>query len=439
MKKSVQLKQQRTTILEQQRSIVNKAKAENREFTPEEQADLDAKDQEIERLEGEIEVAERNEKREERFAAASGIGVHEPGQSSENREVQNIAERASIAKVLRGIVSGKGNYTPQGAEKELHEIGMEENRAAGGKAPEDVAFAYPINTINRATQQTVSQDSGEYGGALVQPQTLRTVDGLRPNLFLEELGATFLMGLTGGDLPLITSDAFNMAYYGEVEEIELQKQKFKGKILSPKRTAGAVDISNRLIFQSGVDVESWIQRELVGALGRTIQKAAINGTGTGANPTGLLQMTNINKAAGTAAVVATWERIIALQGLIEESDAGDTTLGYLIHPKVKAALKALKVDTGSGRFIFEKGMIDDLKTVSSSLVPLLTSSTSYPVIFGDWKEMFIGQWGALNIQANPYSADLANSTRFVFNTLSDSNVVNEKAFAVDNWIKGATS
>lgn len=441
MKKSVQLKQQRAAVLRAQQEIVDKAKAENRDFTAEEQAKLDAKDQEVEDLDKQIETAEKNEAREERIAAMTARSVGQgfagaPLGVGEQREADAIAERVSLSTVLRSLASREG-YRLEGAVKELHEIGLEQNREAGVKTPEDTAFAIPLRAVTRATQQTVSQDSGEYGGVLVQDQTLRMVEGLRPSLFLEELGATFFMGLQGGDLPLISSDAFNMAFMGEVDTITPQKQKFAGKVLSPKRVAGAVDISNRLLMQSSVDVESWIMNELRNALAVTIQTAAINGTGTGSNPTGLLQMTGINTTADSAAVVAAWEKLIELQGLIEEDNAGAGSLGYLIHPKVKAVLKSIKKDAGSGLFLYDNGTIDGVKTVSSSLVPLLT--TVYPIIYGDWKELFMGQWGSLNIQANPYSADLSNATRFVFNTYADSTVVNEKAFAVNKWIKGSTT
>lgn len=437
MKKSVQLKQQRAAIVREQQTVLDKARTEKRDFTDEEMSDLEKKDGEIEDLDKEIEKAEKNEAREQRIAemAARSVG-NDFDDKPEDREAREIFQRVSLSSVLREL-SSKNGLELKGAQKELHQIGLEENRLAGVVTPEDTAFAIPLRAVARATQQTVSEDSGEYGGELVQDQSLRMVQGLRPKLFLEDLGATFFLGLTGGDLPLISSDAFSMEFMGEVASITPQKQKFAGKILSPKRVAGAVDLSNRLLMQSSTDVEAWIMRELRNALGVTIQRAAINGTGVGANPKGLLQMTNINLAADSSAVVASHEKLIELQGLIEENDAGETSLGYLIHPKIKAILKVLKLDAGSGRFLFEDNSIDAIKTVSSSLLPLLTDV--YPVIYGDWKELFMGQWGSLNIQANPYSADLSNSTRFVFNTYADSEIVNEKAFAVNKWIKPSTT
>src|SRR5690606_9038011 len=251
MKKSDQLKQQRTAILRAQQTIVDAAKTANRDFTPEEQIDLEAKDAEVADLDKQIETAEKNEAREARFVALTGRSVgqgfnSEPLADPVQREIDKITERVSLSTVLRSLASKEG-YKLEGAAKELHEIGLEENRSAGVNTPDDTAFAIPLRAVQRATQQTVSQDSGEYGGELVQDQNLRMIEGLRPKLFLEELGATFFMGLQGGDLPLISSDAFNMAFMGEVDTITPQKQKFAGKKLSPKRVAGAVDISNRLL------------------------------------------------------------------------------------------------------------------------------------------------------------------------------------------------
>ncbi|MDM1325908.1 phage major capsid protein [Myroides odoratimimus] len=431
MKKSDILKQQRMAKLQAQKTIVDAAETSNRGLTPEEQTQIEAMDKEVDNLDSEIARELANEARQLRFAEF--LGSNGGSSTSEELEVISIQKRASMVTVLRGL-SNKNGYKLEGAEKELHEIGLAENRSAGVNVPEDTAFSFPINTVHRATQQTVSQDGGEYGGELVQDQSLRMVEGLRPSLFLEELGASFFMGLIGGDLPLITSDSFKMQYAGEVEEIDVQKGKFGGKKLSPKRTAGAFDISNRLLMQSSIDVENWILKEMRTGLGVVVQSGAINGTGLDNQPTGLLQMTGVNLAEDTAAVEATWKKIVELQSLIEESNSTDDSLGYLIHPRVKAVLKCLVKDPGAGQFIFNNKMIDDLNTKSSMIVPNL--SGCYPIIFGDWSQLFMGQWGAINIQANPYSADRANATRFVINTYTDSNIVNEKAFAVNKFIKG---
>ena len=122
-------------------------------------------------------------------------------------------------------------------------------------------------------------------------------------------------------------------------------------------------------------------------------------------------------------------------------DATDNNLGFIIHPKVKAALKQIKKDAGSGRFLLEAMAIDGLPFVSTSQVPTLDAGGTpvYPIIYGDFSQMVIGQWGSINVKINPYSADLSDSVRLVLNTHADMQIANPKAFAKNAFISAAVS
>ena len=48
--------------------------------------------------------------------------------------------------------------------------------------------------------------------------------------------------------------------------------------------------------------------------------------------------------------------------------------------------------------------------------------------------MTIGQWGAINIKVNPYSADLSDSVRLTLNTHADMQIANPKAFAKNAFL-----
>ena len=89
----------------------------------------------------------------------------------------------------------------------------------------------------------------------------------------------------------------------------------------------------------------------------------------------------------------------------------------------------------------KSGLIDGVKAVSSSLVPVLDASGTavYPLIYGDFSQMTIGQWGAINVSINPYSADLSNSVRLVLNTHADMQIANPKAFAKNALLTDAIS
>lgn len=423
MKKSDALKQQRHALLGLQDALVAKGEAENRAMSNDENAEFDTRQAEIEALSVQIERQLKIESNEVARAAASATSV--AGEDGEAREKRKIQERFSLNKAIRTVTKG-GSL--DGAEKEVNEIGLQENRTAGVSTADNVRFSMPISML-RATAQTKTEDSGEYGGMLVQNAAPRVVEGLNPKLFLEEMGATFLSGLVG-DVPMPVANAYAMAFVAETATVSPVKNKFEGPILKAKRAAGAVDISNQLIMQGSVDAEALVKSQILRGWSNVVQSAAINGAG-GVAPLGILGLTNVNVSAQATAAAATWARIVELQALIEEDNATEQSLGYLMHPKLKAALKQITKDAGSGRFLYEGDLIDGVKAMATSLVPVLDASGTavYPLIYGDFSQLFIGSWGSLGFVVDPYSAATSNSTRIVLNAYADAVVANEKAFA----------
>ena len=436
MKRSDILKQERASKVKAQGTLLETRKAEKRDtFTEDESAQFDTLDQEIRSLDAQIEQAEKEEKAEARAAAMAGAAGGDSLLDGEQKEKEKVFKRFSIIKALNAANPASRSEL-EGVEKEVHQIGIEESRNAKVDIPEDSRFSLPLSYLEtRATAQTVSEDSGDYGGKLVTDAAPRMVAPLRPKLAFEDLGATFLTGLSGGDIPLIVDNDFAMTFLAETAAITPQKKTYDGPSLSPKRAGGAVDISNRLLMQSSVDVENRIINGLRTGFQQLLHSACINGAG-GVAPTGLLSVAGVNASATVAAAAATWAQIVELQGLIEEDNATEQSLGYLLHPKLKAALKTITKDAGSGRFLLEGMEIDGYKFVSTSQVPVLDDGGTdvYPLIFGDFAQMVIGQWGAINVTVNPYSADLSNSVRLVLNTHADMQIANPAAFAKNAFL-----
>jgi len=434
MKKSDQLKQLRASKVKAQKDMLDTRKAEKRDaFNEEETTKFNDLDNEIEELRNQIVQAEKEEAAEAR-AAAFTAPVVTGTSDGEEAEKAKVFKRASIITAINAA-NPASNVELKGAEKEMHEIGLAESRKAGVTVPSESRLSIPLSYITRADQQTVTQDSGSFGGALVQNQAPQMIAPLRPKLVFEDLGATFMTGLTGGNIPLIVDNDFAMAFLAEGAAITPQKKEYAGPTLNPKRAGGAVDISNQLLMQSSIDVENRVSNGLRQGFAQLLHGACINGAG-GVAPTGLLNLAGVNAAAGSTAVAATWEKIVELQGLIEEDNTTMENLGYLLHPKLKAALKTIKKDAGSGRFLFEGTQIDATNTLVSSLVPVLDAAGTdvYPLIYGDFSQMVIGQWGSINVTVNPYSADLSDSVRLVLNTHADMQVANEKAFAKNAFL-----
>lgn len=427
MKKSVQLKQQRTAILRAQQTIVDKAKADNREFTPEEQTELDAKDTEVADLDTQIATAEKNEEREARIAALTAqpidTGFHGGGEgTAEQREINKLKERFSITKALRTATAG-GEQT--GIEAELNQEAIKEARDLKLDFNTENSFSIPASMV-RATGQTVTEDSGAFGARLV-PTDIRPVDGFIPRLILEDAGATFLTGLTG-DVSLPKAGDFAYTWLSEREAIVLNAAEIAGPTLKPKRAGAGVSISRQLLLQSSVDVDAMISGKLGTAAKFALERGAINGAG-GKAPLGLLNTPGILLAAETTGANAVWKDIVELWGLIEAEDAGEGT--FVLNSKLAASLRTITKDAGSGRFLMENGTIDGTKTIISSIIQTL--ATNETLIYGNFKEMYIGQWGGVNFTA--VSQPKTGEVEIYSNFYADVAIANPKAFAVNKFLK----
>jgi len=424
MLKIAQLLQERALKTKAQEDLVKARKEGDGKFTEEQRTQFSTLQTEIEALD--VDIAEERQIEEFEKAAAKKKGERQGGtkEKGEEAEKQEIIQRASISKVFRskGVLDG--------AEKELNEIGIQANRDAGVETPNDSRLTLPMSALR---EQSVTGNSGDKGGQFVVDQTPRVQMPFQPSTFLESLGATRLSGLTGGSIPLPVGQKFTMEWLAENAAITPQARDFKGPELKPERLGGAVDISRRLIVQSSVDTENIIRQILLMAYESTLGGAAINGSGNNNEPEGILNKDGVKLSVITQATDADFRQVTELMGLIDAEDATDVSRAYLMSPQLRAAYMSTMKDAGSGRFIMDRA--DDLNGYNvgaTSLVPVL--SGNQVLIYGDFSKLFIGEWGAISLLEDPYSASLKNNIRIVVNATAGVEIAQPNAFAVNKFI-----
>lgn len=431
MKKSAELKQKRAQKIEAQRTLRAKAEAEKRSLTELETAEFRTIQTEIDVYTGQIadEVAFEENLRSIEGSDDVNIIDDEPAKRAKNKG----QKRYSLAAHIRGAVGG--NLT--GVEKEVQERAVAEREARGLETNERAVYI-PQDFMTRATQQTVSQDSGDYGGQLVSDAAPVLIDALMPKLYLEALGANVWTGLTGGDVPLPVSANYNFQWLDEGETISNQKQKFGGPKLSPRRVGALVSITKRLLNQSSLDVESTIRKRLQDGIRRALEGAAVQGLAANKQPVGILNIAGVSASVNQIAAGApTYANIVELQGLIEDADATEISLGYLCNPKLRAKLKTISKGADMGGAICQNGLIDQVNTVSTSLVNKIAGTPdTYPIIYGDFSQLYVGVWGGIEIIVDSTStaAAAANSINLIINLEADVQIANTKAFAKNNFM-----
>lgn len=436
---SVKLKQERAKKVEAQKALRAKATEEKREKLNEEetkqfrelQAEIDDYDGQI----ADAEAYEENLRKQARDGKGEPVykrgGNGDDGQDPEAREKSKIFSEFRMSRAIGFVAEGRAL---DGAEKEVNEIAVQEARELELKVP-NKGFNIPSSML-RANSQTVTQDGGLYGGKLVKEDTGEILTPFIPRLTVEELGVKVLMGLTG-DYPLYSSGDFTFENLAETATATAQKVQYDKRIMKPKRSACVALISNQLLIQSSIDVENDIRAKIGQALNRRVFIDLINGSGTGANPLGILN-DDIFESALPQGIISR-AKGTELEGEVDSAESTTERLAYLMHKRLFNAARNIKIDEGSGLFLVDQfGKFNNADTFRTSMIPILEGENEgefcYPLIFGDWDAVRVGFWGGMNIQADPYTNMASNELRLIINVHKDSLASNPKAFAVNKTI-----
>jgi HK97 family phage major capsid protein len=182
-----------------------------------------------------------------------------------------------------------------------------------------------------------------------------------------------------------------------------------------------VDASRRLLIQSSVDVEALIQRDLAAGLAVAIEAAAINGTSTSSQPTGILNTSGIGTSTGGANGAApTWANIVALESELGIDNADIGALAYLTNARVRGKLKQTTKSTSAVTgFVWDDGEfpLNGYRAAVTSNVPSnitkgTTTGSLSAIIFGNFSDLLLGFWGnGIDILVDPYTGSSAGTVR----------------------------
>lgn len=260
------------------------------------------------------------------------------------------------------------------------------------------------------------------GGDLVATDLLSGsfIDALRNSMVIDGLGARFLTGLVGNiAIPKLTGSA--SAYWVAENTAPTESQQTIGQVtMSPKTVGAYTDISRRLLLQSSLDVEGMVQNDIAQILGLAIQQAAISGSGASNQPSGILTQVTPSVIGGPNGLAPTWGNIVQLESDVAVANADVGTLAYLTNAKVRGKLKTTSKVSGQNGFVWESGdtplngyRAGVTNAVPSNLTKGTSSGVASAVIFGNWADLVIGMWGALDLTVDPYSGSTAGTVRIV--------------------------
>ena len=416
------IKERRGNVVAEMRSLTEAAAGEDRDLNDKEQT-------KFEELRGRLTSLDKQLERAEVVAEAERSMQGTPLRAGYDGTFEDACRNFSVTRAIAAQLEPRS--VDAGREFEIsNEIAHRSGRKAAG-------FFVPHEVFTeRRTATTTTQ-----GGELVPTQHRADlmVDRLRASLQVEALGATVLSGLIGDQsIPRLTQSAtaYWVAEHGAVTE---SNHDFDAVSLSPTTVGALVQYSRRMLINAVPSVEQLVRRDLAQVLATEIDNQAINGTGSSNTPTGILAASGTTAIShGTDGGAPTWAKVLEFIASMQNDNALMGALGWLTSPNVVAKLRnTVKVGSTDSRMIMEEpGNLAGYALRQSTHVPdnlaKGTGTDLSALIFGNWSDLIIGYWSAVDILVNPYHSDVYAKGGVLINALQDCDVAvrHPESFAI---------
>ena len=333
----------------------------------------------------------------------------DPDKDKEDKETKskkenkhNIMEKKfNLLSAIRSVAEGK---PMDDATQAVIDAGKSEMRSAGVSMTGQIQI--PVE--NRAAVTVTAE-----GEDVVVTDFANILDPLRTKNVLADSGANILTGLVG-DLQIPAMGAENVNWEGETDDAQDGAGIFTNVKLTPHRLSAYIDVSKQFLVQDSLGAEALIRRDLVNAIQAKLEDT-IFGTeaAEGGRPAGIFNGVTPTK-------VTDFKGLCTLESDVEDANFYGPAK-YIVSPKAKAAMRAMAKSTKSTQLVMEGDNIDGTPVLSTGHIAKDTFA------YGDWSQLYVGQWGAIDLTVDPYTKAAAGQVRLVINAFFDFKLVRPKA------------
>lgn len=394
--------------------IIDTAKAEVRDLTEDEKIEIDIIKEDIRNLDKvdekpeedietkaeDIPVEEEEPKEEE---------VDEPKVEEKNKDnnIANISKKMNkefrLVKAIRDVAN---NRSLDDVTKAVANAGAEEMRKSG------LSFGGQIQLPTAVETRTITVASEH--DDVIETEFTNILEPLRAKNVLVGAGAKYLGNLVG-DVQVPIMSATNVGWAGEVADAASGDPSFSHVVLQPKRLTAYVDLSKQFIAQDSLAAEALIREDLVKAINAKLEETILGaGSGSTTEPEGMFHAISATSVSGFADVCDK-------EAELEDANVYGEKV-YVMSNKAKAAFRVMPKSTKSTQLVMENGEIDGTKAFNTSVI----DGKKY--LYGDFSNLAIGQWGAIDLTVDPYTLARSGQIRLVVNAYFDAKILRPSAF-----------
>ena len=322
---------------------------------------------------------------------------------------ENISNRNKMKKqfsLLKAINDIANNRSLDAASQAVINAGADEMRSAGQSFSGQIQL--PVESRAAVTVTDEHDD-------VIEVEFADLLTPLRAKNVLVAAGAKYMSGLIG-DVQVPIMGAGNVTWEGEVASAQEAGYTFTSKKLQPKRLTAYVDISKQFLVQDSIGAEQAIRADIVAAINSKLESTILGSAqGSTTTPAGIFY-------GQSPKTITTFKDICDLEASIEDANViGECK--YVMSNKAKAALRNMPKSSKSTQLVMENGEVDGTPVLNTSNVE------AQNIAYGDWNNLAIGQWGAIDLVVDPYTLAKDGQVRIVINAFFDAITLRPEAFA----------
>lgn len=308
----------------------------------------------------------------------------------------------SITRAIRAMMSN--DWSAAGLERAASQAFAAKASSAGIQRQAENSFFLPYEVQRRDMTVGAAANGGNMVATELRPQDF--IGLLRARSLLMDIGARTMSGLVGNaDITRQSAGATGYWLANEATAITESQQTLGLLQLRPKVLGAYTEVSRLLLQQSTPDADAFIMGDLAATLATAIDVAGFATGGSGA-PVGILGTASIGAFTGTALDLAA---LINAQVDVATANALVSGCAYVTTPAVAGLLSARprvastdSVSLWKGNIL--DGNIEGFRAASSTNIPAAT------MIFGDFSQVIVADWGSIEIATNPYANFAAGIT-----------------------------
>ena len=402
------LVEKRKAKLDEALALVGKAQEEKRALTDEDKAAIAAREKDVDDLDAEIErhtkliqSAERQAELEaDEDKPARTIPKPQPRANGGAPAVITREVRPySLFEAVRAMIDP--GYDGAKVEKRVS-AELVEMRGGDARRHEFRGLLVPYRALlPREIEQRVlaKVTPNTTGAAMIQTDVLfdELIEVFRNEAKVVAAGARMLPGMVGDvSVPRQNGAATAAFVANEDTAVAESTQTYNSLALSPKTVGLKATLTRRMLKQPGLALEELTRQEIRTAIGLAIDNAAINGTGAGGNPTGVIATAGIGGVTTAGAI--TWTHVQEFESDLGTANALKGKLAFFMKYAVRGILKRKERATNTGLFLMDpNGQVNGFPHFATEQMPASN------LLFGNWEEVLIALWDALDMFADPYS------------------------------------